>query len=943
MNSCQSLLQRRTRLPLLGLLAVCATASAQALQAPPETDNVYAIQTIASEGEFRNVLDFDLDRYERAHVAMIAPNGEATAQTASMQLRYTRFDGVVWREQVVTEFNAPLDSNDGAGLLAASLSERDAPLPTFNMLFLDRGGPGVADDVVRLARAVGSSSTVELVQAGSAERGMQLVAAADGTLHALWLDPTLAGIRHARRSPSGIWTQLIASDGVSAPSAPSVAIDSNGVLILGFVEAGLIRLRRFDGSTWNVIAAPALASVRPPLAVQFRADGGIDVAAVRNDDGDALHYMQGTAEAFPVPGVALLLGFSGAFQLLDRNALPHQANASASAWLAFRNGGESQLASLPTAATLETQLQFGGSIRGLLLRDDRRYAIAFDLAGHGDVQLHQRGRNWLVNETVVDSSATVLAHTVDAAGSPLLLLRGSNAMQLARWSEALNALVLEPLPDMLIPPTNEASLAWLDGSPGRTVVAFHHPGTRKLHAIEREEGQAWTETYADPSMGAGSGRQPRLAVDDIGQRWIAHLNLDGFDQLLLTRYGPAPGSATEVLDTLTSDLSAARPRLAVVAASGDLHVSYHRAGAGELRLLHRRPSGSVTSTSILNPDQMTGELHALTSDAEGQPALVYSVRMGAATTLRYRYFRGLQMVDETLRPASDIGTLLGLELSLKNQSADLARVLRLQNGGGASGVNLYFEQRRVGFSPSVLPWRAQRFAQYTPPAAGVAMGLDASVSDRVLVLSGGAVPSVGLAQRVSQADDLGVEVSFPLPAVQRFGSRFLCRCPGDELPGETPLVSCRIAPARQAALAPQQADGEALFASLRGLFQTSAAGRYYLDLWAEHGAEIARITLSEPTQLGRRLATLADFAPGLTALTQGNGSQYRMTPGMLQQARGVWEGWRDRGSPALRATMVSELARLQNLTVYNNLSFDAWFASLSVGSASPRIFGDGFD
>jgi hypothetical protein len=933
--------QRQCRSLLLTLLIVCTAA--QALEAPPDTDNTYAIQTIASDGAFRNMLDFDLDRFERAHVAMIAANGEATAQTASLQLHYTRFDGVVWRDQVVTEFNAPLDSNDGAGLLAATLSERSAPLPSFNMLFLDRGGPGVADDTVRLARAVGDTSTVESVHAGSAERGMQLVAAADGTLHALWLDPALAGIRHARRSPGGIWTHLIASDGVSAPSAPSVAIDSNGVLILGFVEAGLIRLRRFDGNTWNVIAAPALASVRPPLAVQFRADGGIGVAAVRNDDGDALHYMQGTTEAFPAPGVALLLGFSGAFQLLDRNALPYQANPSAPAWLAFRNSGESQLASLPTAATLETQLQFGGSIRGLLLRDDRRYAIAFDLAGHGDVQVHQRGRSWLVSETALDSSAAVLAHTIDAAGSPLLLLRGSNAMQLARWSEAVNALVLEPLPDTLIPLTNEASLAWLEGSPGRTVIAFHHPGTRKLHAIEREPGQAWTETYADPSMTAGSGRQPRLAVDDLGQRWIAHLNLDGFDQLLLTRYGPAPGAVTEVLDTLTSDLSAARPRLAVVPESSDLYLSYHRAGSAELRLLHRRPSGSVASTSITGPDQMVGEFHALTSDAEGQPALAYSARMGAATTLRYRYFRGLQLVDETLRQASDIGTLLGLELSLKNQSADLARVLRLQNGGGASGVNLYFEQRRVGFSPSVLPWRAQRFAQYTPPAIGVALGLDASVSDRVLLLSGGTVPTVGLAQRVSQADDLGVEVSFPLPAVQRFGSRFLCRCPGDEQPGETPLVSCRIAVAGPAAPALRTAGSDALFASLRGLFQSSAAGRYYLDLWGEHGAEIARITLSEPTQLGRRLATLADFTPGLLALVQGNGSQHRMTPAMLLQARGVWEGWRDRGSPALRATMVSELARLQNLTVYNNLSFDAWFAGLSVGSASPRIFRDGFD
>ena len=161
--------QRQCRSLLLTLLVVCTAAPA--LEAPPDTDNTYAIQTIASDGAFRNVLDFDLDRFERAHVAMIAANGEASTQTASMQLHYTRFDGVVWRDQVVTEFNAPLDSNDGAGLLAATLSERSATLPSFNMLFLDRGGPGVADDAVRLARAVGDTSTVESVHAGSAERG----------------------------------------------------------------------------------------------------------------------------------------------------------------------------------------------------------------------------------------------------------------------------------------------------------------------------------------------------------------------------------------------------------------------------------------------------------------------------------------------------------------------------------------------------------------------------------------------------------------------------------------------------------------------------------------------------------------------------------------------------------------------------------------------------
>jgi hypothetical protein len=88
---------------------------------------------------------------------------------------------------------------------------------------------------------------------------------------------------------------------------------------------------------------------------------------------------------------------------------------------------------------------------------------------------------------------------------------------------------------------------------------------------------------------------------------------------------------------------------------------------------------------------------------------------------------------------------------------------------------------------------------------------------------------------------------------------------------------------------------------------------------------------------------LMSFTPGLMKLATGNGAQERMTPEMLVQARNVWMEWRDFGSPALRATMQSELTRLNNLTVFNNMTFEQWFQSLTVGTASPQIFRDGFE
>ncbi|MBK8283819.1 MAG: hypothetical protein IPK97_02485 [Ahniella sp.] len=597
------------------------------------------------------------------------------------------------------------------------------------------------------------------------------------------------------------------------------------------------------------------------------------------------------------------------------------------------------------SAPLESQQQVGGKIQGLLLRDSRRYLLSLDLDGHRDPMLHVQGAHWTLQQQAITSAGPVLSRVNDSDGSPVLLLRGAAALQWATWSESDNGFVVTDVPTNLLPPTNEASLAYHAGDNAASatlIIAFFHTGNRRLQTIERIGAGNWQSAYVDPTVAAGSGREPSLAVDDAGQRYIVHANLDGFNQLLLTRYGPQPGGI-EVIDAQSSDLSQAHARLAVVPASGDVYVSHFAAGSGDLRLRHIRPDGGSVSTTVSRPDIVTGERHALTTDLNGLPVLAYSVRSGTETGLRYRFQRDQQMVDEVLRGVAPQASYVALDLGLKNENPELARVAFVIEGGTVSGSNLYFAQRRIGFSPSVLPWRTQQFTGFVPPATGAAVSVDAALGDRVFVLQGGSSPGLNLARRRSEADDQGQEVYLPLPPVQRFGSSFACQCPGQENAGQTPLDECRIVPVRNSEPSAPSGVGADLFAALRTRFNTTDAGRYYLGLWAEHGNEIVLLTLKDPRELAQRIRTLADFRQGLAAFVAGQGDQVRMTPEMLIQARRVFEGWRDRGSPALRAAAQAELTRLQNLTVFNDLTFDEWFAALTVGTSGATVFRDGFE
>ncbi len=936
------------------LLSLLGTRALHALTPPVETG--FAIQTISNRGPLAPMLDFDLDRFDRGHIAMVEIKGTALSTRACF-VQYLRFDGMVWRNNTVNEFACNATAfNAQRGLIASTLSERDAPLPIFNILHAEPNAAPSGLSRMWLARMRGDQVlSTETIALEAVDRGIQLEASPDGRMHAVWRTPQGA-IRHAIRATSGNWN--VQTLGIIGPpaSAPATAMSDDGRLLVGFVAGGQIGLWQHQNDAWTVLPSPVLQSVRAPLAVHFRADAnGADIGVAAVNDGDQLFYFRGNELGFPANQVPNLIGTMGAFRLLDRRALPNQADPQASAWVALENSGQTQLASLPLAnnnSVLITQSQFGGLVQGLALRGARLYAIAFDRNGSRNVQWHQT-EHWALRTQAAPANVNVLSHVLDKEGSPLLLVRGLTSMQLGAWSESNNRFEFSDIPSGLMPTVAAASMDYqFDATSTLLSVAFQHPGTQKLHVISRRDSGIWQNEYAGEVDAFGSGVSAQIGIDDQFQRYVVHINSADFDRLLLTQFGgPLTGAQSITLDSTTSDLSQSKPRLAVIPETGDLYVSYQKS-SNDLRVLLRRFNGDISSQAVTHTSDIVGEHHALSASVLGEPAIVFSLRNGNQTRLQYRYqFQG-QWFEEPLRPAQDVGDLGGLALTLKNQNPLLARVLRIQNGGGGSGPQLIFEQRRVGFSPSVLPWRAQRFGDFV--ARNEVLALESDVGDHLMFFEGSANPRLVNALRMHQMDDEGNEIFSPLRPVPRAGQAMFCPCRNSAL-ANPPIATCGAAlnqPVNTDSVTAvsmldqfdeSHLQHRTLSPQLRALFNTTPAGRYYLSLHAEHGNEIIALTLRNPRMMVNRFRTLMSFTPGLLQLVRGNGAQERMSPEMLVEARNVWMEWRDRGSPALRATMQSELTRLNNLTVFNDMTFDQWFQSLTVGNAGPQIFRSGFE
>jgi hypothetical protein len=130
----------------------------------------------------------------------------------------------------------------------------------------------------------------------------------------------------------------------------------------------------------------------------------------------------------------------------------------------------------------------------------------------------------------------------------------------------------------------------------------------------------------------------------------------------------------------------------------------------------------------------------------------------------------------------------------------------------------------------------------------------------------------------------------------------------------------------------------AIFGAMTGLFNATASGQSYIELYRQHGSEMGQLGLNNPVLLWDAYGTLQNFLPGLEALVSGRGDEVIVTQEMIDDALSIWTRLADAGSPALSSAINTELDKYDNLQDFVGLSFDEWAESIGVTPPSDLLY-----
>jgi hypothetical protein len=125
-------------------------------------------------------------------------------------------------------------------------------------------------------------------------------------------------------------------------------------------------------------------------------------------------------------------------------------------------------------------------------------------------------------------------------------------------------------------------------------------------------------------------------------------------------------------------------------------------------------------------------------------------------------------------------------------------------------------------------------------------------------------------------------------------------------------------------------DDQAIFRAMDAAFDATPAGGVYVDLYAEHGAEMGQIGLDDPALLLDAYGTLQNFMPGLEALLTGQGDTLVVTQDMVDDALDIWQRIAAAASPELAGEINTRLALYNNLQDFEGLTFAEWAAAIGV-------------
>ncbi|MCA9920326.1 MAG: hypothetical protein KC445_20360, partial [Anaerolineales bacterium] len=130
-----------------------------------------------------------------------------------------------------------------------------------------------------------------------------------------------------------------------------------------------------------------------------------------------------------------------------------------------------------------------------------------------------------------------------------------------------------------------------------------------------------------------------------------------------------------------------------------------------------------------------------------------------------------------------------------------------------------------------------------------------------------------------------------------------------------------------------------VFDTLTQLFLATPEGTAFVNTYFAHDYELVAILFNDPLLTYDAFRTLENLTPGLTAFTQGRGSQVVIDQALMDQALDIWQRVAAQAGPELAGVINQYLTDTHNLQDYVGLTFDEWAATLGVNPPDPlRVY-----
>jgi hypothetical protein len=889
----------------------------------------------------------------RPGLVYIDTSGLDDEEAGSAPLIHRWHDGWSWRSETLGTLSMRgADSEYAPVNFAADLHGNR------HVFAVEPNGDGADDDVlVYFRRGIGGD--VRETLAGGFVGHPAFALSPDGQPYAAWLrDATFDGgtLVVRRREANGSWSDVPIAAAAGAAMRPVLAAAPSTLAGFGvhliWAQTGQSEVHvlhaRLGASAPSYL--PVLDIAGPRFFDQYLSvagDGRSEVAVVRSTTPNQYQVERRTlaagATTWTCPGGECSVTLPGEVPL-------------ASAGRAFALSADGRRAQTYLDDTLRPQLFLADPTVAAgwqptpLARDTTVLDLLFDGAGtlhallvddseHRDLLLVRMAAPWA--RTRVPAAASVALASVpgtlsiayDGDGAAHVYARrnaqdGSGAV----WSLQGADFVADALPAGYLVDASDLAVAG-DGS---VHLAFRDTLTQHVFHARRDAvaGSGWTVTRvsrgdgvpaSDPQLVFAPGDAPRVIYRQANVLAVAGQRSNG---AWLTR-------------EITTAGAASRPRASGTTEAHLFYVSWYDSAAQQLRVssVYGDVADPAQDLGLMHhvvpypPGWVLGQgAHDLVIGGDGGIAVAYSQSAAGAHGLGYAVFtreNWQSAGSEPLAFGAEPVTRVALDTQL---AAAGAPQLAWVQGSTTATQSLHFARKRVG----ELEWNHESLGSYAQPLPELA--LSGANGIRIAHAENGALYVAQ--RREALSDDVAPSLLPLLPASTHLASYCACLYLA---PYRQPSQPCEF-PERDSGRGAVAVDNRsAVLAHARTRFGTTPAGRYYLTLFAEHSEEIVRLTLGDPLRLEQRARTLGDLMPGLRAFADGDGSGFRLKPATIANARGIWQQWAAAGSPALRNAVNRELTRTGNLETFSGLTFEQWFAALSVGTASDRILVDGFE